>query len=575
MRGRVGYSDILATVMILAIVLSAGIGIWLFLSSYAGIWRQGEVRKLGDQALILRSNIGAEYAFFPDTMFGSADRGVIMLRNTGREPIVVFRILTIKNGTVVYDTGVYDLARIPVNERSVLTFRCPSGVCSENDRILVQVHYIPEQLYDPNNPALSKPDSETLLFKIATFEASKPHYGLSGGCTLPTENWLMVEVIDPKEDNIYGSTTDYIKIRVLNASDARDSYIFQVHVKDGLGNEATGTASVSGALPQEVYVQLDKSGLQPPLYVWFTSLMPDFTIFPMTWGFPNSFGNYIDYSKMRIDLESGRVDEVILSVGFWEDGDYEITVDIYDCNNVLIARGVLRVSIELGDLALYIDQYSVVLSSPVNIFNIWRVEIRTTDVTPVTTTTITETVTETIIRTTTTTTTTTIPQRTTTTTRTTTSTRTSTTPSTTTTSTRTLTSTTTVVISSATIVVTRTTYVYTTTLTSTSRITITLTSIIYSPTITNTITSTYTTYTTTRTVTRTFTSTYIVTQTVTSTYTTTTTVAAGGGGRSSGEFLVFQLQEWPIHWQLLLYLSISPLVFYPVARRWRSWWMRG
>ncbi|MEM1534596.1 MAG: hypothetical protein QXL60_05385, partial [Nitrososphaerota archaeon] len=87
MRGRVGYSDILATVMILAIVLSAGIGIWLFLSSYAGIWRQGEVRKLGDQALILRSNIGAEYAFFPDTMFGSADRGVIMLRNTGREPI--------------------------------------------------------------------------------------------------------------------------------------------------------------------------------------------------------------------------------------------------------------------------------------------------------------------------------------------------------------------------------------------------------------------------------------------------------------------------------------------------------
>ncbi|MEM3177419.1 MAG: hypothetical protein QXE49_07165, partial [Nitrososphaerota archaeon] len=76
-----------------------------------------------------------------------------------------------------------------------------------------------------------------------------------------------------------------------------------------------------------------------------------------------------------------------------------------------------------------------------------------------------------------------------------------------------------------------------------------------------------------RTVTRTFTSTYIVTRTVTSTYTTTTTI--GGGGNSSGEVLVFQLQEWPVHWQLLLYLSISPLVLYPVARRWRPWWTRG
>lgn len=576
MRRR-GYSEILATVMILAIVLSAGIAIWVFLSSYAGVLRQEEVRELGDQALVLRSNVGAEYSYYPDPMYGGGDRGLIMLRNTGREPIVVFRILTIRNGSVVYDTGIRELARIPINERSALTFRCPTSVCSAGDRILVQVHYIPEQLYDPRNPALSEPDSETLLFKVETFETSEPRYGLSSGCTLPTENWLLVEVVDPKEENIYGSTTDYVKIRVLNASARRDSYEFQIRVTDGLGNTATGTASVSGSLPQEVYVGLDRRGLRPPLKFEFESLMPDFTVLPISWAFPNSFGNYIDYSKMRIDLETGRVDEVILSVGFWEDGDYEITVDIYDCNGVLIARGVLRVSIAMGDLALYVDQYSVVLSSSINVFNIGRIEIRTTDVTPTVTTTVTETSTVTVTSTTTRTTTTTIPRTTTTTRITTTTTRTITTPSTTTTTTSTRTSTTTLVTAITTSIITRTTITYTATRTLTSTRTITLTSTSISPTITSTITSTSTTFTTTRTTTKTFTSTVTITSTTTRTSTTTTTISGGGAkgsGQEPGGTVVFQPQTWPIHWQALLYLSLGPLVLYPVARRWYSW-MRG
>jgi len=573
MRRDEGLSDIISTVMILGVVLAAGISAWIFLGSYAGLWRLERVEKLGGQALVLRSSIGAEYVFFPDPVYETRDRGLMMLRNTGKEPVIVFRVITINNGTVVYDTGIDALARIGVNDRSLLVFRCPAHRCSPGDRIQVQVHYIPEQLYEAGNPALHRPDSETLLFKVETFEAVKPNYGLSGGCALPTEGWILVEVVDPKEEDIYGGTTDYIKIRVLRASDPRESYSFQVHVRDRNGVEATGTVSVSGALPQEVYVRLDRGGLEPPLYVSFTSLMPDFTVFPPDWWFPNSYGTFIDYLKLRVDEETWRVDELILSIGFWEGGDYMITVNVYDCNGDLIARGAARTSVVLGDLALYVNQYSIVLDSFVNVFNIGRVVVEVTDVTPVITTTITSTVTETVTATTTTTTTTTIPAATGTVTVTSTTTSTVIRPSTTTTLTITRTGYTTVVYSTATLTRTGTTSVYTTTITSTSSVRVTSTDTIYSPTLTNTVTLTKTVYTTTKTTTRTYTSTLTYTVTVTSTSTTTTTVTPP---RGSGAYAspILQPGDWPIHWKIMLYLSLSPVAFYPVARRWYSW-IRG
>ncbi|MCS7145271.1 MAG: hypothetical protein RMJ28_06620 [Nitrososphaerota archaeon] len=573
MRRKRGYSEIVSTVLILAAVLSAGIALWVFLSSYAGVWRQEEVRQLGDQALILRSNIGAEYVYYPDKIFGGADRGVMLLRNTGREPVIVFRILTIKNGTVVYDSGIDDHARIPVNERTALAFRCPGSVCSPGDRILVQVHYIPEQLYDPDNPALSKPDSETLLFKVATFEASEPRYGLASGCELPTNHWLLIELVDPKEENIYGVTTDFIKVRLLNASRRMASYDFQVTVTDANGVVARGTARVTGDLPQEVYVQLDRGGLRTPLVVEIQSLMPDVTILPQSWGFPSSFGNYIDYSKMRLNLNNMRIDEMILSIGFWEDGDYELVVEIYDCNNVLIARGILRVQILMGGLSLIINQYSVVLDTPVYVFDIGRVVVRTMDVTPIITTTTTSTVTETVTMTTTRVTTTTIPRTTTTTVSTIVSTSTTVTPSTTRTVPETVTRVTTVVVSTGTHIVIRTTTSFTATRTSTITSVVTVVRTSFSPTITNTVTSVSTTFTTTRTLTSTFTSTVYVTSTVTSRTTSTTTVG-GGSGQGSGEAFIFVPHWWPLGWQVMLYLSLGPLVVYPLIRRWVNSWIR-
>jgi len=521
-----GVSDIMAVVIVTSVVIMIGVGLWSVLSSYTGILRNEEVRKLGDQALILRSNIGADYVFYPDRVYG-AGTGVIAVRNVGREPIVVFRLITINNGTVVYDTGIDRLLNVPAGEVRPINFRCP--LCSENDPITVQVHYTPEPLFNPDDPRLSRHDSQTILFKIASFEA-KPSIVSSGAiCPVTTDDWVLVELVDPKEDNIFGQTVDFIKIRLLNASRALPYYDLGVSVRDRYGEQALGSVRVTGELPQEVYVSLNRGGLQPPLRVEVVSETPGLTVIPVDWAFSNSFGNFIDFTKLRINLERFLIDEIIVSSGFYESGEYEFIIDVYDCRDVLVSSGRLRVNVTVGSLAGYFEQYSIVLRPPVYIFDIGRIVMRSVDLTPVVTVTTTLTVTETSTGTTTitvyTTTTTTVV-----TTTTLTSTSTRTIPSTTTTTTTTRTFKATTIVGTTTTTVTRITRSFTTTLTITRSTTTTSTSTSYSPTITQTNTVTQTSYTTTRTTTSTFTRTFTATTTTT---TTTTTTVTGGGGQGS------------------------------------------
>jgi hypothetical protein len=561
-----GVSDIMAVVIVTSVIIMIGVGLWSFLSSYTGILRNQEVKTLGEQALVLRSNIGADYVFFPDRIYG-AGSGVVAVRNAGREPVVVFRLIVINNGTVVHDTGVSEIVHVPVGEVRPVSFRCPG--CLEGDPITVQVHYMPEALFTPEDPRLSQRESQTILFKIASFEAKPSIAGSGLSCPVVTGDWVLVELVDPKEDNIYGQTTDFVKIRVLNASRPLPSYDLGVSVRDRYGEEGVGSVSVTGPLPQEVYVRLNRGGLQPPLQFEVVSEDPNLTVIPFEWGFSNSFGNFIDFTKLRINLERFLIDEIIVSSGFYESGEYEFIVDVYDCRGALVSSGSLRVNVTVGSLAGYFEQYSIVLRPPVNVFNIGRIVFRSVDLTPVVTVTTTLTITETSTgtRTTTTTTTSTVTKTTTTIT---TTTRTTTIPATTTTTTRTSTRTTTTTISTATSTVTRTTTSFTATVTTTSSTTTTYTSTSYSPTITITNTDTQTSYTTTRTTTSTSTRTF--TATTTTTTTTTTTVTGGQGGMMPlvGSDRSYLSPGW---WLYVLVGGQALTV--PLWRWFRSWRARG
>ncbi len=568
MRRVKGVSDIMAVVIVTSVIIMIGVGLWSFLSSYTGILRNQEVKTLGEQALVLRSNIGADYVFYPDRIYG-AGSGVAAIRNAGREPVVVFRLIIINNGTVVHDTGINEIVHVPVGEVRPVSFRCPG--CLEGDPITVQVHYMPEALFNREDPRLSQRDSQTTLFKIASFEAKPSIAGSGLSCPVVTGDWVLVELVDPKEDNIFGQTTDFVKIRVLNASRPLPSYDLGVSVRDRYGEEGVGSVSVTGPLPQEVYVRLNRGGLQPPLKFEIVSENPNLTVIPFEWGFSNSFGNFVDFTKLRINLERFLIDEIIVSSGFYESGEYEFIIDVYDCRDVLISSGSLRVNVTVGSLAGYFEQYSIVLRPPVNIFDIGRIVMRSVDLTPVVTVTTTLTVTETSTGTTTrtvyTTTTTTVV-----TTTTSTSTSTRTTPSTTTTTTTTRTIIATVTVATATSTVTRTSTSVTATSTITRSTTTTSTSTSYSPTITQTNTDTQTSYTTTRTTTSTFTRTFTATTTTT---TTTTTTVTGGGGQGSMMPLAASDRGFLSPGWWLYVLVAGQALTVPLWRWFRNWRLKG
>ncbi len=566
MRRRRGLSEVVGMAIVTSVIVMIGVGLWYFLFSHATIQGSEKVAFLGGNALLLRSNLGADYVHYPDTIYGQGT-GSILLRNVGQEPVVVFRLITIYNGSVVVDTGVAEIARIPVGGFKQLLFSCPSTVCTDTSLVTLQVHYLPEQLFDLEDPRLRSHYSETELYKIASFQAVTPVAGLGNTCTVNTENWILVELVDPKEDSIYGDSTDFIKIRVLNASVVLPSYHLAVTVTDHNNVEASGSVTINGTLPQEVYVRLDKGGLVPPFDVEIYSLDPGFSVYSSSWNLGNSFGNFLDYIKLRIDLTRLTVDEVILSMGFYESGEYELMVEVYDCNGRLATMGSMFINITTGGLAGYFEQYSIVLRPPVSVFNIGRIVFRAVDHTPYVTVTYTLYITSTVTRTTTTTTyTTSTETEVVSTTITTTITRVR--PSTTTTTTSTITRTTTTVGSTFTSYITRTTSTTTYTATITRTQTITSTSTSYSPTITQTQTSTSTSYTTTRTTVTT--STTWRTATTTTTTTTTTTITGGGGAMQY--FLASDRgPSYSLWW--IYYVVAASILPAPLSRLVR-WWNR-
>ncbi|MCX8188040.1 MAG: hypothetical protein N3F65_05490 [Nitrososphaeria archaeon] len=167
-------SDLLSVVIISAIILAAGITLWVFFSGYALMTRLSAQEEVNKELSVLRSAISADYVICP--------RGEALIRNVGKEPVVIFRVIVYKNGEMTWDSlreyGVRAFAEIDVNEVSIPPIRFPCPPTREDqseigDLVTVQIHYIPKSLFDPSSPELIDPTSDVLLFRIATFQVEK------------------------------------------------------------------------------------------------------------------------------------------------------------------------------------------------------------------------------------------------------------------------------------------------------------------------------------------------------------------------------------------------------------------
>ena len=170
---RKALSSLVSVALILSVVVPVGIFLLSYSQGISNVIRQQEKEDVNEKILLLRSAISADYVFFP------GEKAII--RNIGKEPIVIFRLIVYKNGELVWDSGIDKIAEIPVKKIKLLRFQCPT--CTRNDSILLTVYYIPSRLFDENNPQLIKPLSEVHLYKIASFPAEQPRQGvLSNVC---------------------------------------------------------------------------------------------------------------------------------------------------------------------------------------------------------------------------------------------------------------------------------------------------------------------------------------------------------------------------------------------------------
>lgn len=579
---RNGQSNILVITIAVAVVLGIGLFVWSILSAYATIYRVKALEEINAEALVLRSMISADYVIYPG--------GEAYIRNTGKESVVIFRLITLRNGEIVWDSlqvyGIREIKRIDMGEVSKVFFDCPG--CSRDDLIVLQVHYMPADLYDPSNPELINPTSDVILFRVASFKAEELTIAPGNICPLPiNEKWVWIDYVNPVE--VRGSISNVLKIRLPRASTI-DEVLLHTVLKDRDGDIAEGEKSVPTVSSGEELIELSSSSsLEYPVEIYFDVRTPNWTLIQNHWVLKNDITAYVDKIMLIWSPYTFRLTGAFLTINYNDDGHYKIEVKAYDCNGVLIAKGeVIDREVRLGGFRdLYLD-YGLEFDRNPLMSDVYSIEVQVVDVSPIVTVTETSTVTMTVTTTSTSFSTTTIPGTTVTNTRTATSTRTvtstissyitttSTVPRTTltmtVTTTRTVTSTS--YTATATVTNTRTSISTVTTVStvssvstvtipaSTRTMTTTVTTTVPTTITTQTLTSTITSYKTVTTITRTTTSTVYSTTTVTTSTTTTTFMTTCPHGSSSPQSSDAT--------QRLFSLAVFVPFMYVIGRRWKN-----
>lgn len=534
---RKAQSDLISTVVISAVILVAGIALWVFFSGYAFMTRLSAQEEVDKELKVLRSAISADFVLCP--------RGEALIRNIGKEPVVIFRLIVLKNGEVTWDSfkvhGIKALSRLDIGGVSnpPVRFVCPT-IHSKEDVVTVQFHYIPESLFNPSYPELIDPTPDVLLFRVATFKVEETSpLRLNKVChDIPT-NWAWIDFVDPEDSPPYGSLGQRIGLRLPEASNTLLINL-KVEVKGSSGTRSA-TGSVISISEETQWINIDLRGLRYPVTIRFeTNSSEDMNVLQNEWYFDAMDNSYVNYVKLLWNRLDEKVVGSYVSVFHRISGTYRVVVKLIDCNNEETAVGYLEKDVVVGAAGRW-EEYAIAFSSSETMSNVRRIEVFVEDisdtvvVTEVKMVSLTETVTKTLtswitkpvttltkIDTTTVTTTTVIPTTTFTTTKTVTSTSTTLTTTTvtststrtrsTTTSTTTVTATSTMTTYLSTVTITRTTTVGTTTTIYSTRTTSTILSI---PTTTQTVTSTSTLTTTVPTTT--VTNTRIVTVTATTT----------------------------------------------------------
>lgn len=362
-----GVTSLLSLVIIVAIVLTTGIYLWSYLEGITLVKRNKLLEELNAEALVLRSAIAADYAIYPG--------GEAYIRNIGTEPVVIARIITYRNSTIVWDTGIREILHLQVGELGTIRFNCPG--CSEDDPITLVIYYVPEALFNPDNPVEIRPLSDVEIFKVTSIKVEQPESSSGGRCPIPDGDWVWIDYVDPKEKSL-STLSNYVKLKLPKASrtDTINIKVIVTSLSDSVST--SGQATVQSESNEEVWVNTHSYGLHYPLLIHVDALTPGWQVIQRDWRLGSyrygSRGAHIDYVKLLWNLANQHLVEAYVSVYYYRtSGWYRITVRIYDCYDELISQGSFTRYISVSG-GLW-EQQSILLQPHVSMFDVYRVEV--------------------------------------------------------------------------------------------------------------------------------------------------------------------------------------------------------
>ncbi|MCX7796955.1 MAG: hypothetical protein N2380_10640, partial [bacterium] len=290
------------------------------ISGYAIVYRAKALEEFNAEVLVLRSLISADYVIYPG--------GEAYIRNIGKEPIVIFRLITLRNGEVVWDSyqvhGVREISLIDVGKMEKIYFECPR--CDRDDLVVLQVHYMPVKLYDPSNPELINPTSDVLLFRVASFKAEELKVAPGMICPI-SDKWAWVDYVNPEES---GQTIrNILRVKFSRASELENVLLY-ARLVDRDGDVAEGEKMVPSISSGEETIELtSQSSLEYPAEIALSIETPNWTLIQNRWILKRDVTAYVDKVMLTWSPYTFRLTGAFITINYKDDGQYKIVVRVY------------------------------------------------------------------------------------------------------------------------------------------------------------------------------------------------------------------------------------------------------
>lgn len=383
-------SDVISIAIISAIIVAAGIALWAFYSGYASVARISAQEEVNKELSVLRSMISADYVLCP--------QGIARIRNIGKEPVIIFRLIVYKNGEMIWDSlqayGIKKLAEVNVSDVSDVSFTCPARYSTE-DVVTLLVHYAPKLLFDPSLELIYE-SSDVLLFKIANFRIEEASIALvEEACPDISRNWAWIDFVNPEEAPPDGDLHQRIGVRIPKVSNISREFTMSLRV-NVKGASGLKSAIVSGirASDETQWINIDMSGLRHPVTITFEAIYPDdLNVLQQTWYFDAIETSYVNYVQLIWNNLDEKLVGAYVSVFHRISGTYNVTVRIIDCFGNVVSEGSLIKDVHVGAAGRW-EEYYVTFRSGEIMSNIRRIEVYIEDLSAVAVETKVETVTE-------------------------------------------------------------------------------------------------------------------------------------------------------------------------------------